>query len=114
MQSKLLEIKLNPGSKNRVLELIDTMKNNIELPKYEMTQKGYYWDSVFFDIKAGQELLYMVIKSEDFSKIMIDESELKPTPFRLFYEKFRSECWAPEMYNDIEALICFNQCLDFN
>lgn len=113
MQSKLLEIKLKPGSKPKVQELINFMKSSIEDPRDEMAQKGYFWDSVFFDIKDGQELLYIVLKSEDFSSIKIDESEIEATPFRTYYNLFRKECWAPEMYNDIEDIHCFNKSLVF-
>ena len=89
------------------------MKANIEQPANEMAQKGYFWDSVFFDNEAGIEYLYIVLKSGDFSKIMVDESNLIPTPFRDIYEKFRNECWVPEPYADIEFLQCFNSEMQF-
>ena len=90
------------------------MQNNIEFAKSEMAQKGYFWDSVFFETIEATEFLYIVIKSEDFSKIMIDESELVETPFREIYETFRKSCWSPEPYTDIEPIACFNNLVNFS
>ncbi|EIV1777545.1 hypothetical protein MOU97_004230 [Vibrio vulnificus] len=89
------------------------MRENIEFPKSEMEQKGYFWDSVFFEKTDESEYIFIVIKSADFSKIMVDENELVATPFRDVYEKFRSQCWAPELYQDIEPIFCFNASLTF-
>jgi len=114
MQSKLLKIKLNPDSRGKLKDLIDYMQKNISFPKNEMAQKGYFWDSVFFDQSGEAEYLYVVLKSEDFSKIMMDESELDATPYREIYEKFRKTCWAPEPYQDIEPIACFNSSMVFS
>jgi hypothetical protein len=114
MQSKLLKIKLNPNSRDHLDALIAYMRENIAFPKSEMEQKGYFWDSVFFQSDDEFEYIYIVIKSADFSKIMIDESELIASPFREVYEKFRTSCWAPEPYVDIEPIFCFNSSLTFS
>ena len=114
MQAKLLKIKLNAGSKSHVEALIDYMQKNPQQPLSEMQQKGYFWDSVFFDTHDQTEYLYIVIKSPDFSKIMTDESDLVATDFRAVYEKFRQQCWAPEPYKDIDLICCFNQALAFS
>ncbi|WP_337993082.1 hypothetical protein [Thalassomonas haliotis] len=90
------------------------MRENIEFPKSEMEQKGYFWDSVFYEKDEEYEYIYIVIKSSDFSKIMMDESELVVSPFRGVYEKFRSQCWASEPYIDIEPIFCFNSTLTFS
>ncbi|MFC3032732.1 DUF6176 family protein [Pseudoalteromonas fenneropenaei] len=113
METKLLKIKLNPGSREKVDSLLAYMKSHIDFPKQEMEQKGYFWDSVFYDCEAEDEFLYIVLKSKSFSKIMTDEAGLISTPFREVYEKFRKECWAPEHYNDVEALFCFNKEVSF-
>ena len=75
MQSKLLKIKLNPNSRSHLNTLISYMRENIEFPKSEMDQKGYFWDSVFFEKVDKFEYIYIVIKSDDFSKIMMDEND---------------------------------------
>ncbi|WP_299803566.1 DUF6176 family protein [uncultured Shewanella sp.] len=114
MESKLLKIKLKLGAREKLDDLICYMRENIQYPKGEMDQKGYYWDSVFFESSAEYESVYIVIKSEDFSKIMLDESTLDHTPFREVYEKFRLECWVNEPYTDIEPVICFNSSMQFS
>jgi hypothetical protein len=114
MESKLLKIGLNPGSKQKTLDLIEYMHSNTEYPRSEMAQKGYYWDSLFYDSDESGEYLYIVLKSEDFSKIMMDESELNTTPFRSVYEQFKRECWSSEHYRDIEFLHCFNTSMTFS
>jgi hypothetical protein len=110
MQAKLLKIKLVSGSHPELEKLITYMMENHMEPLNEMKQKGYMWDSVFLD---ESDSLYIVIKSEDFTKIMMDESELIHTPFRAMYEKFRQDCWSSEPYSDIEPLACFNSSVDF-
>ena len=114
MESKLLKIKLNPNSRSHLDSLISYMRENIEFPKSEMEQKGYFWDSVFYEKRDCFEYIYIVIKSTDFSKIMMDESELVISPFRDVYEKFRSQCWAAEPYLDFEPIFCFNSSLNFS
>lgn len=114
MESKLLRIKLNPNSRPHLNELITYMRDNIDYPKSEMTQKGYFWDSTFIEQTPEADFLFIVIKSPDFSKIMMDESELSPTPFREVYEHFRRQCWSPEPYTDIEPIFCFNSALEFS
>lgn len=114
MESKLLKINLKLGSREKLDVLICYMRENIQFPMSEMEQKGYYWDSVFFESSPEYESIYIVIKSEDFSKIMLDESTLVYTPFREVYEKFRFECWANEPYTDIEPVICFNSSMQFS
>jgi len=89
------------------------MRENIEFPKSEMDQKGYYWDSVFYEMNDTAEYMYIVIKSSNFSNIIIDEADLLISPFRVVYERFREECWAPEHYLDIEPIFCFNSSLVF-
>ena len=113
MEAKLLKIKLNQNSRNHLEQLISYMRENIEFPKSEMEQKGYYWDSVFFESIDSTEYIYIVIKSSDFSRIMKDESKLILSPFRNVYEKFREQCWSPEPYLDIEPVFCFNSSLEF-
>ena len=108
MQAKLLRIKLNPNSRARLDNLLEYMQSNPEFPRQEMEQKGYYWDSAFFEKVNNVEFLYLVIKSPDFSKIMMDESQLIATPFRDLYDAFRQSSWAPEPYEDLELLTCFN------
>lgn len=110
MQAKLLKIKLVPGSRPELEKLIAYMMENHIEPLNEMKQKGYMWDSVFLD---ESDSLYIVIKSEDFTKIMMDENELIHTPFRTVYEKFRQDCWSSEPYLDIESIACFNNGVDF-
>ncbi|MGS0680515.1 DUF6176 family protein [Shewanella sp. 125m-7] len=114
MESKLLKIKLKLGSREKLDNLICYMRENIEFPKSEMGQKGYYWDSVFYESTRDHEHIYIVIKSVDFSKIMLDESALLHTPFREVYEKFRQECWVNEPYSDIDATACFNSSMQFS
>ncbi|MCG7539224.1 hypothetical protein CBQ28_00465 [Pseudoalteromonas sp. GCY] len=114
METKLLKIKLNLNTRPQVDELLAYMQDNIAFPREEMRQKGYFWDSVFFAEEGGREYLYIVIKSEDFSCIMMDESELICTPFREVYERFRKACWSTEPYQDIEALACFNSQMEFD
>ena len=103
-------MKLKTGSKDKFFELLEYMKAQPKEPYLEMTQKGYFWDSFFLD---REDNLFMVLKSHDFSSIMMDESELVETGFRAVYEKFRKECWIEGTYQDIEELCCFNQTLSF-
>lgn len=110
MESKLLKVKLRPNSKPHFFELLQFIKVNPEAPKSEMLQKGYFWDSFFLD---KDENLFMVLKSQDFSKIMMDESELLQTAFRPVYERFRTQCWIEGSYEDIEELFCFNDSFSF-
>ena len=110
MESKLLKVKLQPNSKEKLLELVSYIKQKPSEPFSEMQQKGYFWDSFFMD---GEGFLYMVLKSEDFSSIMQDEESLIETEFRSHYEKFRSECWVQSSYQDIEEMFCFNKELSF-
>lgn|GEM_PF-7010220 len=114
MQSKLLKIKLMPNSRIHLEALIAYMREHIEFPKSEMEQKGYFWDCVFYEKTNNFEYVYIVIKSNDFSKIMMDESEIIISPFRAVYEKFRDQCWAPEPYTDLEPVFCFNSSLTFS
>lgn len=111
MESKLLKIQLNQGSRNNIEQLIWYIPENIEFPKSEMDQKGYYWDSVFYEINDDAKYVYIVMKSSDFSKTMVDETGLLVSPFRTVYERFREECWAPEHYLDIEPMFYFNSSL---
>lgn len=110
MQTKLLKIKLKPNSRPHLEQLIAYMVENHQYPLNEMKQKKYVWDSVFLD---ESDNLYIVIKSEDFTQIMMDESELISTPFREVYEKFRNACWSSEPYSDIEPIACFNETVSF-
>ena len=89
------------------------MRDNIEYPRDEMEQKGYFWDSTLIEQTEDADFLYIVIKSHDFSNIMVNENDLPPTPFREVYEKFRNQCWAPEPYTDIEPIFCFNSSFSF-
>lgn len=114
MESKLLKIKLNANSRVQLDSLISYMRENIEYPRSEMEQKGYFWDSIFYEKNEDFEYIYIVIKSADFSKIMLDESELIVSPFRDVYEKFRSQCWVSEPYLDFESIFCFNSSLNFS
>ncbi len=114
MESKLLKIKLTPNSRAHLETLISYMRDNIDFPKSEMEQKGYFWDSVFYEETQEFEYIYIVIKSTNFSKIMIDENDLIVTPFRKVYEKFRAQCWAPEPYEDFEPIFCFNSSMTFS
>lgn len=82
-------------------------------PKTEMAQKGYFWDSVFFEEVNDQNFIYIVVKSEDFSSIMLNENNLVHTPFREIYEKFQRDAWIPETYTDIEEIFCFNESMVF-
>ena len=110
MESKLLKVKLRPNSKPHFLALLKFMQADPAAPKNEMLQKRYFWDSFFLD---KDDNLYMVLKSKDFTKIMLDESELVATAFRPVYERFRSQCWVAGSYEDIEELFCFNDALSF-
>ena len=82
-------------------------------PKTEMEQKGYFWDSVFFEEANDKNYIYIVVKSADFTTIMKDEEGLIATPFREVYEKFRLETWVPDTYKDIEEIFCFNDSMVF-
>lgn len=114
MEAKLLKIKLRANSRDQLDSLISYMRKNIEYPKKEMEQKGYFWDSVFYEKNEVFEYIYIVIKLADFSNIMLDESELIVSPFRDVYEKFRSQCWASEPYLDLEPIFCFNSSITFS
>jgi len=114
VESKLLKIKLNPNSREHLNQLISYMRENIEFPKSEMEQKGYFWDSVFFEKDEEFEYIYVVIKSTNFSEIMMDESELIVSPFRDVYEQFRTQCWVSEPYLDLEPIFCFNSSITFS
>ena len=113
MQAKLLKIKLNSNSRAQLDQLLRYMQENVDFPRKEMAQKGYYWDSAFYEVVEGIEYLYIVIKSADFSTIKTDESEIDVTPFRDVYEAFRLSCWSPEPYADLEPLVCFNSEMKF-
>lgn len=113
MQSKLLKIKLKANSRAHLAALVDYIESHTMQPKYEMQQKGYYWDSLFIESSSKCDYLYMVIKSDDFSKIMVNEDELIATEFRGVYESFRSQCWLADGYKDIEAVACFNSAMVF-
>jgi hypothetical protein len=110
MESKLLKVKLKPGSKTKFFELLEYMKAQPSEPYSEMAQKGYFWDSFLLD---EEDNLFMVLKSADFSSIMTDESRLIETGFRTVYEEFRKLCWIEGTYQDIEELYCFNKALSF-
>ena len=111
---KLLKIKLKAKSRAQLDSLISYMRKNIEYPKREMEQKGYFWVSVFYEKNEEAEYIYIVIKSADFSNIMLDENELIVTPFRDIYEQFRAQCWALESYLDLEPIFCFNSSITFS
>ncbi len=113
MQSKLLKIKLKPNSRAHLAVLVEYIESDIKQPEYEMQQKGYYWDSLFIESSSECDYLYMVIKSVDFSKIMVNEDVLIATEFREVYERFRSQCWVADAYNDIEVVACFNSAMVF-
>ena len=113
MESKLLRIELKPLSREKVKSLINFMVENPIYPKTEMEQKGYFWDSVFFEEINDKNYIYIVVKSDDFTTIMQDEEDLIKTPFCEIYEKFRSETWLPETYKDIEEIFCFNESMVF-
>jgi len=89
------------------------MVANPSYPKNEMQQKGYFWDSVFFEEVNGKNFMYIVVKSEDFTTIMQNETDLIETPFRKIYEKFRLDTWVSETYKDIEEVFCFNESMVF-
>jgi hypothetical protein len=110
LQSKLLKIKLKKGSRPHLEKLLVYMKENYRFPLNEMEQKGYFWDSVFLD---GEDQLYIVLKSADFSKIMENEEQLIATPFREIYDNFRNDCWSSDPYEDIESLASFNRSFTF-
>ena len=110
MESKLLKVKLKPGSKAKFFELLEYMKSQPSEPHSEMMQKRYFWDSFFLD---NEDNLFMVLKSPDFSSIMTDELALIETGFRSIYERFRKDCWIEGTYQDIEELYCFNEALSF-
>ena len=114
MESKLLKIKLKAGSRSDIDSLVAYMRTNITYPRNEMSQKGYYWDSIFVEQGDKVDFLYIVIKSEDFSKIMVDESELLSTPFRQVYDDFKAKCWLPGPYEDLEPVFCFNSAMQFS
>lgn len=113
MESKLLRIELQPSSRATLNSLINFMVENPINPKTEMAQKGYFWDSVFFEEVNDQNFIYIVVKSEDFSSIMLNENNLVHTPFREIYEKFQRDAWIPETYTDIEEIFCFNESMVF-
>lgn len=110
MEAKLLKVKLQPNSRAKFEALLEFMQTHPQLPQTEMAQKGYFWDAFFID---NDDNLFMVLKSPDFSKIIIDDTEIVPTAFRDVYDKFRQECWVKGSYQDIEALFCFNDSLSF-
>ncbi|REL27247.1 hypothetical protein DXX93_12175 [Thalassotalea euphylliae] len=114
MESKLLKIKLKAGSRADLDSLVAYMRENIAHPRDEMSQKGYFWDSIFIEQTDKADFLYIVIKSEDFSTIMVDESELSLTPFRQVYDDFKTKCWLPEPYEDLEPVFCFNSAMQFS
>lgn len=114
MESKLLKIRMASDSKEKVTALVDYMRANIDQPFSEMTQKGYLWDSVFWESTPEAEYLYIVIKSADFAKIMRDETELVATPFRAIYERFRSSCWTSAGYVELAPVFCFNAAMHFS
>jgi hypothetical protein len=110
MESKLLKVKLQPNSKEKLLELVDYIKQNPTEPFSEMQQKGYFWDSFFID---DEDFLFMVLKSKNFASIMQDDASLIETAFRSHYQRFRSLCWVQGSYQDIEEIYCFNKGLSF-
>lgn len=114
MESKLLKIKLNKGSEVYVQELIKYMQSNIALPKNEMEQKGYFWDSVFFAIEDHEEFMYLVLKSKDFSNIVINDNEIVATEFRNIYDEFRKKCWSQSGYTEPTFIACFNTVFEFD
>lgn len=110
MESKLLKVKLKSGARQKFLELVELIKNQPNDSFSEMAQKGYYWDSFFLD---QENYLYMVLKSADFSSIMMDDSMLIKTAFRQNYDEFRARYWIDDTYQDIEELFCFNDAINF-
>lgn len=110
MEAKLLKVKLKEGSKARFQKLLEFMQRDPTAPLDEMKQKGYFWDAFFL---SEDNYLYMVLKSNDFSKIMADESQLIATTFREVYETFREDSWVEGSYEDIAPLFCFNHSLSF-
>jgi len=113
MESKLLRIQLKPSSRGKVESLVKFMIENPIHPKEEMKQKGYFWDSIFLEEVNDKNFVYIVLKSENFSSIMLNEKGLIETPFREIYEQFRIEAWMPETYTDIEEIFCFNESMVF-
>jgi len=113
MESKLLRIQLKPSSRGKVESLVKFMIENPIHPKEEMKQKGYFWDSIFLEEVNDKNFVYIVLKSENFSSIMLNEKGLIETPFREIYEQFRKEAWMPETYTDIEEIFCFNESMVF-
>ena len=113
MQSKLFRIKLKAGSYKKLCKQVDYMKDKIDQVKFEMDQKGYYWDSVFFEIINDQEYMVVVAKSKDFSSIIRDDNAIETTPSRDVYNQFKDSCWmsAPDVQ---EALFCFNKDMTFS
>jgi hypothetical protein len=97
-----------------VNDLIAYMRTHIEEPRSEMAQKGYFWDSVFWQSTEEGDFLYIVLKSENFAAIMRDDIGLLATPFRKVYDRFRKLCWSPDGYVEMEPVFCFNSSMTFS
>lgn len=110
MESKLLRIKLKPGSEEKVRSLIARMKADIESVKSEMDQLGYYWDSVFMGDVGDCTYLYIVGKSQDWSKKA--QGVTQPTTFRTYYEEFKADCWDES--DQLDHIWCPNGTMEFD
>lgn len=114
MESRLLKIRMVSDSRARLDSLIQYMREHIDQPRSEMTQKGYFWDSVFWESGPDADYLYIVLKSQDFTRIMSDDAELIATPFRAVYDRFRATSWTSEPYVEMEPIFCFNDTMRFS
>lgn len=114
MESKLLKIKLKNSTQGEVKKLVDKMNHDIDSPRKEMAQKGYFWDSVFVSEEGGEAFMYVMLKSDDFSQIIIDDNAIEHTEFREYYSLFRDKFWHEEGYTEPTAVACFNAQMAFD
>ena len=108
MEAKLLRLKLKPRSLQKVDALLQKMKKDMNFVIDEMNQLKYFWDSVFIQTIDGNDYMYIVTKSEDFSKS--PRQVLKSTPFREYYEAFKKECWSDD-FIFIDSVWCPNKAV---
>ncbi|MCB0326114.1 MAG: hypothetical protein KDD52_00695 [Bdellovibrionales bacterium] len=95
LHTRLARIPLKKGSRKKFEDLVAYMKEHYDEYQFESSQKGYWWDSVFYEEGTEQDTLWITSKSPAWDMIKGDQ-DIETTHFRKVYDVFRQECWLVE------------------
>lgn len=102
--ARLGRVPLRKGSRMKVDALLSYMKENIAFVESEMSQKGYWWDTVYYEEASDCDFFWFVAKSKNWDAIKTDE-QISQTPFRSVYDKFRKECWLKDKLTEEDYFV---------